>query len=344
MKTRRTCCGYGADKLYAFPVYRENGQPSQPLFASIARKCTMPKRVPSLRTDVLTIDRLPHKSLAERRELALRAFFYDFCLISTNQDLSQGYLSDLGMMTYDIEARPNIVKVCQVVSLASYGQRLQRPLLLYEAEVIYQELLGTFANAIEGYFSNDTENRLVAMILGIYQIALASEADLGGHETHANGLAALMNIGNLTLNPLNTWGPNHGPSSSSSRLQIGSMFSVLALRSQGETLDDLLQKLEVLWAKCEITLEWEALIILKKESISLEQRFAYWQDSRVREFKPTTVAHIDNHQQGVSEISAGFWPGKVDTYFDLYVAGVWKYLPHGPALAYLSHHQNVSHP
>lgn len=63
---------------------------------------------------------------------------------------------------------------------------------------------------------------------------------------------------------------------------------------------------------------------LKRESISLNQRFSDWQDSRSKEFRPTSVAHMYNHWQGVSEISAGFWPGRVDTYFDLYVAGVWN--------------------
>lgn len=66
------------------------------------------------------------------------------------------------------------------------------------------------------------------------------------------------------------------------------------------------------------------LIDLKKESIALNQRFAEWQDSRSKELKPTRVAYMDNHWQGISQISAGFWPGRVDTYFDLYVAGVWN--------------------
>lgn len=123
------------------------------------------------------MDKLPHASLAEGRELALRAFFYDLCIISANQNLSQGYLSDLGMMTYDREARPNVVKACEAISLASHGNRLQRPLLLYEAEVIYQELLGSFAKAIEDSTSSDTEKRLIAMLLGVYQVSIYPQSD-----------------------------------------------------------------------------------------------------------------------------------------------------------------------
>lgn len=143
-----------------------------PSFISIARKCTMPKRAPSLRVDVPNMDKLPHTSLAEGRELALRAFFYDLCIISANRNLRQGYLSDLGMMTNDREARPNIVKACEAISLASHGNRLQRPLLLYEAGVIYQQLLGSFAKAIEDSASNEAEKRLIAMLLGVYQVCI----------------------------------------------------------------------------------------------------------------------------------------------------------------------------
>ncbi|KAH8810757.1 hypothetical protein F5884DRAFT_897311 [Xylogone sp. PMI_703] len=104
------------------------------------------------------------------------------------------------------------------------------------------------------------------------------------------------------------------------------MFSVPALGGHGETFSDLLLDLESLRTKCEIASELEVLIVLKTESIALDQRFAHWQDSRVREFKPISVAHIDNYKQGPSKIPTGFWPGKVDTYFDLYVAGVWNIL------------------
>ncbi|KAM0477526.1 hypothetical protein ACHAPX_005839 [Trichoderma viride] len=139
-------------------------------------------------------------------------------------------------------------------------------------------------------------------------MVVASEENFGDHETHAHGLAVLMKIGTSPLNLLN----------------IDSVFSVPALTSQWETLDDLLLSLESLWAKWETTHEWEVLMDLRQKSIALNQRFADWQDSRSRELRPTSVAHMDNHWQSISDISAGFWPGRVDTYFDLYVAGVWN--------------------
>ena len=60
-----------------------------------------------------------------------------------------------------------------------------------------------------------------------------------------------------------------------------------------------------------------------KESIALNQRFDEWEDSRVIEFKPTKIGNVrQRHKE--SEIAVGYWLGKVDTYFDLYVASVWN--------------------
>lgn len=67
----------------------------------------------------------------------------------------------------------------------------------------------------------------------------------------------------------------------------------------------------------------EGLYALKDESTALDRRFANWQDSRVTEFKPTSIGKVLPRQPEF-ENSVGCWPGKVDTYVDLYLAGVWN--------------------
>ena len=59
------------------------------------------------------------------------------------------------------------------------------------------------------------------------------------------------------------------------------------------------------------------------EAIALDQAFATWQESRSIDFKPWTVNSVSQPQAG-SKIEVGCWLGKVDMYFDLYVAGVWN--------------------
>jgi hypothetical protein len=100
------------------------------------------------------------------------------------------------------------------------------------------------------------------------------------------------------------------------------VFSVPALTG----LDDLLLTLDLLWKKSSAPSESRDFTALKKESIALDHRFAKWQSSRVPEFKPTIIGHVyvSSKNQSKSEISPGYWPAKVETYFDLYVAGVWN--------------------
>lgn len=101
------------------------------------------------------------------------------------------------------------------------------------------------------------------------------------------------------------------------------IFCVPALAEYGESLDDLLLNLDLLWTKAEAHHEWNDIQVLRIESTILDRRFAVWQDSRAAEFKPVVVGHV-GQSRSESRISVGFWPGNVDTYFDLYVAGVWN--------------------
>lgn len=101
------------------------------------------------------------------------------------------------------------------------------------------------------------------------------------------------------------------------------MFTIPALNTEGESLDNLLLNLEWAWINSEASFELEEFKALKAESISLDRRFAEWENSRVPEFKPTVVGHVGRSKYE-SEISVAYWQGKVDTYLDLYVASVWN--------------------
>ena len=67
----------------------------------------------------------------------------------------------------------------------------------------------------------------------------------------------------------------------------------------------------------------DSLHRLMNEAIALDQAFANWQEARSIDFRPWTVSSVNPLQAG-SKIEVGSWPGKVDMYFDLYVAGVWN--------------------
>lgn len=95
------------------------------------------------------------------------------------------------------------------------------------------------------------------------------------------------------------------------------------MSGQGQSLDNLLLDLDRLWTKSEANLDPTDLSALQDESVALDRRFVQWEDSRVTELKPTLVAHTRPCDYG-PDIEVGHWPGRVDTYFDLSIAGVWN--------------------
>ena len=92
---------------------------------------------------------------------------------------------------------------------------------------------------------------------------------------------------------------------------------------QGETLDDLLLSLDSLWTRTQSPFASNDSQALKKASIALDDRFIEWEESRITEFKSTAIGNVpQTHKE--PQVAVGYWPGKVDTYFDLYVAAVWN--------------------
>lgn len=72
-----------------------------------------------------------------------------------------------------------------------------------------------------------------------------------------------------------------------------------------------------------MSLAEDATWTLKQEAIDLDQKFAAWHDAQLDSFKPRTLGHVSDCKDG-NPPEVGCWPGKVDTYFDLYVAAVWN--------------------
>jgi hypothetical protein len=169
IKANRTCRGYEDG---ASPTIQQYKIQSQFSFTLAALKCTLPRRVPVPGTDILPEDKLPTEvSQAESDLLALRAFFYDYCIVPTNQNLSRGFLSGLEMMACRLGPHSDLVKVCQAVSYATHGKLLNRPRLVNQAKILYQELLGSLAAAIGRQISSrSTETKLIAMLLGLFEV------------------------------------------------------------------------------------------------------------------------------------------------------------------------------
>ena len=141
----------------------------------MARKCSLPARASGSVPEMQSKDGgLPQEISKEKfDEFALQAFFYDFCVISTNQSLSRGYLGSLELMLHRRGWQSDLAKACKVVEFASHSALLRRPSLMRKAELMYHDILGSLAKAIDSAaFADNAESLTIAMLLGLYEVFL----------------------------------------------------------------------------------------------------------------------------------------------------------------------------
>ncbi|KAF5863432.1 hypothetical protein ETB97_010063 [Aspergillus alliaceus] len=101
------------------------GLPLQPPLGSLARKCSLPARDPAPGTDALPDDAHPKEVTGEVvEESGLRAFFYDYCVVSTHRSLSRGFFHKLGGMVRFTGFRSDLAKACKVVEFGGHGLKL----------------------------------------------------------------------------------------------------------------------------------------------------------------------------------------------------------------------------
>ncbi|PYI01580.1 putative C6 transcription factor [Aspergillus sclerotiicarbonarius CBS 121057] len=291
----------------------------------MARKCSLPARVPAPGTNSLPDDASPKEETDENiEELALRAFFHDYCVPSTNHTISRGFLNGLEPMVVRRGLWSDYAKACKAVAFASHGIKLHRPSLLRKARALYDELISSLARVMSGMdlslLSSDVLT--VVMLLGLYEIIIADGVHPGYHQVHAGGMAAMLRIESSPLglvkavqlgHPLLTRGMSQEP------------FFTPHIGNEHQELDTILHEMCGIWNKMNILLadDLVALRSLQEEAISLDQRFLQWQDGLPADFMPTTVGQLAPRWSATAP-TVGYWPGPIDVYFDLYIAAVWN--------------------
>lgn len=94
-------------------------------------------------------------------------------------------------------------------------------------------------------------------------------------------------------------------------------------------MDDFLLQLGSLWNRTKIALAGSPSHVrsaLKAEALYLDKNLCQWEESLHNHFRPITVHHVlgKGPMTTHDKTNVGYWPGKVDTYVDHYVAGVWN--------------------
>ncbi|KAL9110682.1 MAG: hypothetical protein Q9227_004859 [Pyrenula ochraceoflavens] len=327
LDAKRTCGGYEDGTNLILRQYEGKDGKTVP-FKSMARKCSLPIRLTSPGNGNVPEDSLPKEITDEKtEEYALRAFFYDYCVVSANPSLSRGFLNGLEAMLHRQGQQSDLAKACKVVAFANNGRKLFRPMMMQKAEMMYHNLLGSLARAIENASpTNSVEFLMIAMLL-------AGETHPGYHNAHAKGVAAILQTESSSLDFLGAvqyirFVRSNHPLVVNGAIQNYGVFSTPCSKHLNQSLDDLLLKFGALWERSDGLLanplmESRDLSILKDEALQLEREIAIWQVNQVDDFKPWTVGYVSPEQSGPNP-GVGFWPGKVDAYFDLSVASIWN--------------------
>ncbi|OBT74023.1 hypothetical protein VF21_05986 [Pseudogymnoascus sp. 05NY08] len=324
LKSNRTCVGYSDTASLIFRPQESQGGRPPPL--SSARKCTLPIRTCCPKTGVLPEDSHPKEfSQEEADKRIIQAFLYDYCVPSTNHTLSRGYLDGLESMLSQVGHYSSLAMACRAVANANHGRKLGRPRLIARAEEAYQELLGALRIAIEcPDFTETPEALMIVMLLGLYEMIVAGESYAGNHNTHARGVAAILKI---EKSPLDFFGAVQFMGSSHPAVKKG-VLRVISQPTTPHPLSTLLHDFSPLYHKAHNVLSSPTLLItdlaiLKADAISLSNQFAHWQATQPDVLIPNLLGQIPAPCHG-SATQAGAWPGRVDTYFDHYIAGVWN--------------------
>lgn len=204
----RACGGYDKSGDWPFRNYDNGDSPPRKL-KSIARKCTLPPIGEGG-------DILPKEVSEEESEMfALQSFVYDYCIVSGN--LSRGFLSGLEPMLHEQGFHSDLAKACKAVAFATHHSTHSRPSLLKQAQDLHDEVLCRFARDMaKPSVACSSVALTTAMLLGLYevsiyvacesvllltscQIIIAGQSDSCFIDTHASGVAAILQADNTPL-------------------------------------------------------------------------------------------------------------------------------------------------
>ncbi|KAJ5930365.1 hypothetical protein N7466_005858 [Penicillium verhagenii] len=295
----------------------------------MARKCSLTAYEPVPGFDYLPEDGPPKElSQDEIKEIALQAFFYDYTNMCVNSSISGGFLGGLEQIVQDLGPQSHVANACKAVGFASNGLKLRRKFLIQEGETLYHDLLGYLSSSMQTSTASSHETLVIAILLGMYQMVVAEEANPGHHTAHAGGVAAILQIDNNPLELVQAVLSGH-PLVLIGKQQEGVYCSRSPEDSVDQHLYNLLIKLNPIWKRTEALLLsppgplfFDEVMALRLEAMSLNQDIAILQDSQSAEYRPSTM---DPGLPPRPNPGAGYRHGRIDMYVDLYVAALWNF-------------------
>jgi hypothetical protein len=268
-------------------------------------------------------------------------FFRDYVLVSKDRSLSRGYFDGLESLLNSASPSSELVSAVRIVadaSAASKAGSLDFP----SSSKQYSNTLAAFRKTLDNPEKRNADEALMtAVLLGLYEMIIAVEPYPAAHGTHLSGVSAILCTRKQPFEVLELAGSNlfelFNPLLPARPASIGQIPGLLSPYPCSE-MDPPMKSLDVLLIKSRPILERASHILsdstarktdlrnLKQDASLLNKEFSLWPLCQPKEWMPEKLGVMKEaeHLGGDYLYEMPFWPGNVDSYFDLYVAAVWS--------------------
>lgn len=320
-RSGRTCLGYkDTTDAAARPrrtVIRPNGHPQ-----------------PASPISQLSVESEPEPEV--RRAFA--KFLADFVLVSKNSAISRGYLDGLEHLLAKSGPDSDLWRATRIAAMAYAAGASSANDVIQKVQSQYANLLVSFQRTLSDPVKQKSDEAVMTVsILGLYEMMVAAEVYSDALSAHIKGVSAILfsrgRESDLLPGKYLFWWLNMLPRSI---LEDTAAFRALSAQ-QLPGANWFACSLDALMIRMRPTLLWSYEVLsdpsaskaqlrrLKKQANLLNKEFSLWPLCQPKEWMPQTVGIIERQSRNgeTSQENMPFWPGRVDSYFDLYVAGIW---------------------
>ncbi|RDW85949.1 hypothetical protein BP5796_04274 [Coleophoma crateriformis] len=271
---------------------------------------------------------------------AWQMFFSDYVLASKDRSLSRGYFDGLEYLLKNANPDSELVHAARIVARASAASKCDLQDVLDKTRAEYSDILVAFESVLNDPDKCNTDEALMtAALLGLYEMMVATEVYPSAHSMHVKGVSAILCTRDLPFELLagsslfqtfNTLLPQN-PTPEAQIPGLLSAYCCSKADPSTKNLDAILIRLPPVRRRAlKILSDPKAskveLRSLKQEAILLNKEFSLWPLCLPKEWMPQTLGDIkegDVLPNDEALDAMPFWPGRIDTYYDIYVVAVW---------------------
>ncbi|KAI9709324.1 MAG: hypothetical protein M1820_003444 [Bogoriella megaspora] len=277
---------------------------------------------------------------AEIEEKILDTFVEEFCAISSNPKISRGFLDGFESLVNHAGKATDIGQAATMVGLAGVANRIGRLSLHKRAELIYGRLLRSFQTSLtDKERSSSVESLMTAVLLGIYEVITSSKYHPGYHTAHVRGVSAILSQEDSPFDldagiqlfqlgdPQLLKKSFHVIHASAAVITTGVLCSPLS-HDAIQNLDAMLIKFSPIfhYTNTLFSSSFPAFLCVEtllEEAMSLDEEFKRWPEAQEGGWLPQTAGTFSEQQTAIPGLPR-LGIGRLDSYFDLFVAAVWN--------------------